>query len=58
MSSVVFTLLFGMLSGIAGFVDSASFETVLLLGLLGLMHLTVVSARKGDAMPLREDIQK
>jgi len=30
----------------------------LLLGLLGLMHLTVVSARKGDAMPLREDIQK
>jgi hypothetical protein len=47
-----------MLSGIAGFVDSASFETVLLLGLLGLMHLTVVSARKGDAMPLREDIQK
>ena len=58
MSSIVFTLLFGMLSGIAGFVDSASFETVLLLGLLGLMHLTVVSARKGDAMPLREDIQK
>ncbi len=58
MSSVMFTLLFGMLSGIAGFVDSASFETVLLLGLLGLMHLTVVSARKGDAMPLREDIQK
>lgn len=58
MSSVVFTLLFGMLSGIAGFVDSASFETVLLLGLLGLMHLTVVSARKDDAMPLREDIQK
>jgi hypothetical protein len=58
MSSVVFTLLFGMLSGIAGFVDSASFETVLLLGLLGLMHLTVVSARKGNAMPLREDIQK
>jgi hypothetical protein len=58
MSSVVFTLLFGMLSGIAGFVDSASFETVLLLGLLGLMHLTVVSARTGDAMPLREDIQK
>ncbi len=58
MSSVVFTLLFGMLSGIAGFVDSASFETVLLLGLLGLMHLTVVSARKGDAMPLREDIQR
>jgi hypothetical protein len=58
MSSVVFTLLFGMLSGIAGFVDSASFETVLLLGLLGLMHLTVVPARKGDAMPLREDIQK
>jgi hypothetical protein len=58
MSSVMFTLLFGMLSGIAGFVDSASFETVLLLGLLGLMHLTVASARKGDAMPLREDIQK
>jgi len=58
MSSVMFTLLFGMLSGIAGFVDSASFDTVLLLGLLGLMHLTVASARKGDAMPLREDIQK
>ena len=58
MSSVVFTLLFGLLSGVAGFVDSASFETVLMLGLLGLVHLTVVSARKGDAMPLREDIQK
>ncbi len=58
MSSVMFTLLFGMLSGIAGFVDSASFETVLLLGLLGLMHLSVVAARKTSGAMIREDIQR
>jgi len=58
MSSVMFTLLFGMLSGIAGFVDSASFEMVLMLGLLGLMHLSVVSARKANGAMIREEIQR
>ena len=48
MSAVMFTLLFGLLSGIAAFVGSAPFETVLMLGLLGLMHLSVVAARKAD----------
>jgi hypothetical protein len=55
MSSVMFTLLFGMLSGIAGFVDSVSFETVLMLGLLGIMHLSLVSARKANDTMIRED---
>jgi hypothetical protein len=55
MSSIVFTLLFGLLSGIAGFAGSASFETVLLLGLLGLMHLSVVAARKADSTAIQED---
>lgn len=54
MSSVMFTLLFGMLSGIAGFVDSVSFETVLMLGLLGIMHLSLVSARKANDTMIRE----
>jgi hypothetical protein len=58
MSSIVFTLLFGLLSGIAGFVGSASFETVLMLGLLGLMHLSVVAARKTDDTIIREGIQR
>jgi hypothetical protein len=58
MSSVMFTLLFGMLSGIAGFVDSVSFETVLMLGLLGIMHLSVVSARKATNTMIREDSRR
>ena len=58
MSSVVFALLFGMLSGIAGFVGSASFETVLMLGLLGLMHLSVVSARKANGTLIREEVRR
>jgi hypothetical protein len=58
MSSVAFTLLFGLLSGIAGFVGSASFETVLMLGLLGLMHLSVVAGRQANEKILREDIQR
>lgn len=58
MSSVVFALLFGMLSGIAGFVGSASFETVLTLGLLGLMHLSVVSARRTNGSLIREEVRR
>ncbi|HVB81267.1 MAG TPA: hypothetical protein VNE82_15120 [Candidatus Binataceae bacterium] len=58
MSAVMFTLLFGLLAGIAGFVGSAPFETVLMLGLLGLMHLSVVAARKADNMIVRENIQR
>ena len=58
MSSVMFTLLFGLLSGIAGFVGSASFETVLMLGLLGLMHLSVVAARKANGTIVRQNIQR
>lgn len=58
MSSVMFTLLFGLLSGIAGFVGSASFETVLMLGLLGLMHLSVVAARKANGMIGPENIPR
>ena len=58
MSSVMFTLLFGMLSGIAGFVDGPSFEMVLMLGLLGLMHLSVVSARKASNAMVREGIRR
>jgi hypothetical protein len=54
----MFTLLFGLLSGIAGFVGSASFETVLMLGLLGIMHLSVVSARTANGPIVREDIQR
>jgi len=59
MSSLVFTLLFGLLAGIAGFVGTASFETVLVLGLLGLLHLSVIAARKDHATIVREeDIQR
>ena len=58
MSSVMFTLLFGMLSGIAGFVDSASFETVLTLGLLGLMHLSRRRRAQGQRTMIREDDPK
>jgi hypothetical protein len=58
MSSIVFTLLFGMLSGVAGFVGSSSFETVLMLGMLGLMHLSIVAARKANGTLIQEDIQR
>ena len=58
MSSVMFALLFGLLLGFAGFADAASFETVLMLGLLGLTHLSVVSARKANGTMIREDIQR
>lgn len=58
MSAVMFTLLFGLLSGIAAFVGNAPFETVLMLGLLGLMHLSVVSARKADEIAVRDNIQR
>jgi hypothetical protein len=56
MFSIMFTLLFGILSGVAGFVGSSSFETVLMLGMLGLMHLSVVAARKANGTLIREDI--
>jgi hypothetical protein len=54
----MFALLFGLLLGFAGFADAASFETVLMLGLLGLTHLSVVSARKANGTMIREDIQR
>jgi hypothetical protein len=46
MSAIVFALLFGLLSGIAGFVGQAQFDAVLLLGLLGLTHMAVIARRK------------
>lgn len=59
MSSLVFTLLFGLLSGIAGFVGKSSFEVVLVLGLIGLMHLSVTAARRDNEAIIREeDIQR
>jgi hypothetical protein len=59
MSPLVFTLLFGLLLGIAGFVGSSSFEVVLGLGLLGLMHLSVVAARKDNGTIIRDrDIRR
>jgi hypothetical protein len=53
MSPIMFTVLFGLLAGIAGFVGTRSFETVLLLGLLGLLHLSIVAARKDNAAIIR-----
>jgi len=51
MSSVVFTLLFGVLSGLAGFVGSAPFEVVIGLGLIGITHFSIVAARKAREAP-------
>jgi hypothetical protein len=45
-SSIGFTLVFGVLAGIAGFGGSAAFESVLVLGVLGLMHMTVAAGRR------------
>ena len=58
MSSVRFALFFGLLSGIAAFVGCDSFETVLALGMLGLMHMSVVAARKADETVVREEIRR
>jgi hypothetical protein len=59
MSALAFALLFGLLSGIAAFVGKSSFEVVLVLGLLGLMHLSVTAARKDNEAIIREeDIQR
>jgi hypothetical protein len=55
MSSVSFALLFGLLAGIAAFVGCDSFETVLALGMLGLMHMSVVAARKTEETLVREE---
>jgi hypothetical protein len=47
MSSIAFALLFGMLSGIAGFVGSTGmFEVILGLGLIGLSRYSLLAARK------------
>ncbi len=46
MYSLIFTLLFGLLTGIAGFVGRAPFETVLMLGLIGIAHLHLVQTRR------------
>jgi energy-converting hydrogenase Eha subunit H len=58
MSSIAFALLFGLLTGIAGFVGSDLFETVLMLGMLGLTHMSVVAARKANETLAREEIQR
>lgn len=50
MSSIVFTLVFGILAGIAAFMGSAPFETVLMLGLLGLTHIYVVATREAASV--------
>jgi hypothetical protein len=51
MSSIVFTLLFGMLSGIAGFLGSSGmFEIILGLGLIGLSHYSLLAARKSEEL--------
>ena len=55
MSSVSFALFFGLLAGIAAFVGHDSFETVLALGMLGLMHMSVVAARKAGETLVREE---
>lgn len=49
MSSIVFTLIVGVLAGIAALVGGATpLEMVLLLGVLGLTHMTVVAGRKAS----------
>jgi len=59
MSALVFTLVFGLLAGIAGFLGSSSFAAVLVLGLLGLLHLSVVAARKeNETIVRKQDIQR
>ena len=58
-SSALFSLLFGVLSGAAGFLRNVSaFEMVLTLGLIGLMHLTVVAGRQSNGKIVREDIPR
>ncbi len=46
MTSILFTLIFGVLAGVAGIGGAGPFETVLILGVLGLAHLTVVAGRQ------------
>ena len=58
MSSVAFVLLFGLLAGIAAFVGGDSFETVLALGMLGLMHMSVVAARRANETLAGEEIRR
>jgi hypothetical protein len=43
--SILFTLILGVLAGIAALGGSAPFETVLLLGVLGVAHMAVVAGR-------------
>jgi len=58
MSSIAFALLFGLLTGIAAFVGYDSFETVLALGMLGLMHMSVVAARRSSETLVREEMRR
>ncbi len=46
MASILVTLVFGVLAGIAGLTGAAPFETVLMLGVLGLTHMMVVAERR------------
>ncbi|HEY2525415.1 MAG TPA: hypothetical protein VGI29_10180 [Candidatus Binataceae bacterium] len=58
MSSIAFALLFGLLSGIAAFVGHDLFEMVLALGMLGLMHMSVVATRRSSETLVREEIRR
>lgn len=46
MPSILFTLILGVLAGIAALAGSTPLEMVLMLGVLGLAHMTVVAGRE------------
>jgi hypothetical protein len=54
--SIIFTLIFGVLTGLAGIGGAGPFETVLMLGVIGLAHMTLVAerhAREAALSPVR-----
>lgn len=46
MTSIMFALILGVLAGIAAFGGATSLEMVLMLGVLGLAHMTDIAARE------------
>jgi hypothetical protein len=58
--STVFTLILGVLAGIAALGGATPLEMVLILGVLGLAHMTVVAGREvrqtapGDSQRVRD----
>lgn len=55
MTSILFTLILGVLAGVAALGGATPLEMVLALGVLGLAHMTIVAGRQVSEVTLEPD---